>query len=76
MSKKRNSNHLNAQKQGKQLDEYMCFFCLSVCKGNHGHHIILYSENGDGSINNIITLCPNCHRKYHSGRLKIEIGRF
>jgi 5-methylcytosine-specific restriction endonuclease McrA len=73
---KRNSKHIKAQKEGKRLDEYMCFFCLDTFKGNHGHHIILYSEDGIASVNNMITLCPDCHRKYHSGKLNIEIGRF
>ncbi|MBW5833710.1 HNH endonuclease [Yersinia enterocolitica] len=26
---------------------------------NHGHHIILFSENGNTSTDNIITLCPD-----------------
>jgi 5-methylcytosine-specific restriction endonuclease McrA len=73
---KRNSKHIKAQKKGKELDEYMCFFCLNIFKGNHGHHIILYSEDGNASVNNIITLCPKCHREYHSGKLSIEVGRF
>ncbi len=73
---KRSSQHISSQKKGKKLDEYMCFFCLEVFKGNHGHHIIFYSEDGIASVNNMITLCPKCHRLYHSNKLSIEIGRF
>ena len=76
MSKRRNISHINAQKKGKEIDAYMCFFCLKVYRGNHGHHIIFFSEDGSPDTNNIITLCPECHRKYHSGTLTIEIGRF
>jgi len=72
----RSSEHIKAQKDGKQIDAYMCNFCLNQFKGNHGHHIILYSEGGRASIENIITLCPKCHREYHSGKLQLDIVRF
>lgn len=29
------------------------------------HHIKPLSENGEDSINNVVALCPNCHRKMH-----------
>ena len=76
MKKNRNYSHIKEQKSGKKLDAYMCFFCLKCCNSNHGHHIIYYSEAGEANINNIITLCPECHRLYHSKKLKIDIGRF
>ena len=40
----RSREHIKAQKDGKQIDAYMCNFCLNQFKGNHGHHIILYSD--------------------------------
>lgn len=76
MSQKRSKEHIRAQKEGKILDEYVCFFCLKQFNGNHGHHIILYSEGGQASVQNIITLCPECHRGYHSGKIKVDITRF
>ena len=76
MGEKRNSMHIKAQKDGKELDSFMCFFCLETSKSNHGHHIIQYSESGNGDIENIITLCEKCHRDYHSGKIKIDLGRF
>lgn len=76
MVKKRNSEHISIQKKGKELDEFMCFFCLRTCKSNHGHHIFFYSECGEATVGNIITLCPKCHRAYHSGKLNIDLGRF
>ncbi len=76
MATKRNSTHIKAQKEGKEIDQFMCFFCLDVCKSNHGHHIFLYSEEGSASTNNMITLCPKCHRLYHSNKLNVEIDRF
>lgn len=34
------------------------------------HHIIPRSENGENSEDNIILLCPNCHRRAHRGVYK------
>ncbi len=31
------------------------------------HHIIPLSEGGEDSIDNVVALCPNCHRKRHYG---------
>ncbi|WP_429838059.1 HNH endonuclease [Burkholderia gladioli] len=76
MPPKRSSDHLNAQKAGKELDAYMCFFCNKVDSKNHGHHIIFFSEDGEATTDNIVTLCRFCHIEYHAGRLKIDIGRF
>ena len=46
MPGKRSGEHLRAQREGKELDQYVCFFCLKKFQGNHGHHIMLYSEGG------------------------------
>jgi len=29
------------------------------------HHVIWLAEGGDDSIENTVSLCPNCHRKMH-----------
>jgi len=31
------------------------------------HHIVPLSEGGEDSIDNVVALCPNCHRKRHYG---------
>ncbi len=72
----RDKEHLRAQKEGKERDGYMCFVCGKQCKGVHGHHVIEVSEGGPASSRNIITLCPECHRDYHRGKLKIDFGTF
>lgn len=73
---KRPYNHIKAQKEGKDRDSFMCFFCQRIFKRSHGHHIMPYSEDGPGTANNIITLCPECHTGYHPGRIQIDIGTF
>lgn len=76
MAQKRNSAHIRAQREGKELDQFVCFFCLKQFQGNHGHHIMLYSEGGEPSVNNMVTLCPQCHRDYHSGKIRLDLSRF
>lgn len=39
------------------------------------HHIIWLGEGGDDSINNVVALCPNCHRKMHSLNLNEDVQR-
>lgn len=46
MSQRRSPEHIRAQREGKEIDQYVCFFCQRQFKGNHGHHIMLYSEGG------------------------------
>lgn len=37
------------------------------------HHIIFTSNGGDNSDNNLVILCPNCHRKVHNKKIDIEV---
>lgn len=72
----RGSDHKWAQKEGKMRDGYTCMICGKYCKDAQGHHVIKVSEGGPATTQNIITLCPQCHREYHSGELKVDIGMF
>lgn len=68
--------HIKAQKEGKEEGGYRCVVCGKVDKGNHGHHVIYYSEGGPASKKNIIVLCIECHSLYHAGKLNIDIYVF
>ena len=39
------------------------------------HHVIWLSDGGDDSIENVVALCPNCHRKMHSLNLDKEVQK-
>ena len=40
------------------------------------HHILPLSKGGPDSYENMICLCPNCHRKFHTGEYELkERGR-
>jgi hypothetical protein len=36
------------------------------------HHIVSRTYNGSNKQSNLTKLCPNCHRKVHSGEIIIE----
>lgn len=76
MASKRPSEHIKAQKKIKELEANQCLLCGVVAKPAHGHHLIYYSEGGAANTQNMVTLCPKCHRDYHSGKLNIDIYRF
>lgn len=33
------------------------------------HHLVRLADGGEDSIENAIAVCPNCHRKFHFGRV-------
>jgi len=70
MSKKREKNHLFAQKAGKIRDGYRCQICGSTDHAE-GHHIVDYQYGGRGDKDNIVTLCHKCHKEVHRGNLDI-----
>lgn len=75
MSQKRDKHHIRAQKETKIIDDYTCIVCGRQFKNSHGHHLIYYSEGGGATVQNMTTLCPECHRAYHQGKLKVDIIR-
>lgn len=64
--------HRRAQKLGKKRDSLMCFICAEVSSTAEGHHMLLHSEDGPETVENIVTLCKQCHKDYHAGRLKVS----
>lgn len=46
-------------------DSWKCRFC-KVKTNLHAHHIKYRSQGGDDSIDNLITLCENCHKAIHN----------
>ncbi len=48
-------------------DGWRCQFCGSL-NGVEVHHLESRSRLGDDAEENLITLCPACHRKVHRNR--------
>lgn len=72
----RDSEHKKAQREGKNRDGYVCMICGRYCEKAQGHHVIYVSEGGPRTTKNIVTLCNECHKDYHGGKLKLDIGTF
>ncbi|HAT13675.1 MAG TPA: HNH endonuclease [Microcoleaceae bacterium UBA11344] len=75
-SQRRPREHLNAQKEVKHRDGNECEICGKVSDIANGHHVIAYSDGGPAHLKNMMTLCPECHKAYHSGKIQVDIWRF
>ncbi len=70
---KRDSSHNKVQRLGKERDRFTCQVCGSTV-APEGHHIIDYQYGGNANVDNIVTLCHNCHKQVHRG--KIDLVKF
>lgn len=70
---KRGSDHYRAQKAGKERDLYTCQIC-GTQEHVEGHHILDFQFGGAPNPDNIISLCRDCHKQVHRG--KIDILKF
>lgn len=57
-------------------DDYTCQCCGAHGKGVklHVHHIETRKTSGNAP-DNLITLCPNCHRLYHLGKISLPVKK-
>ncbi|MBC8231483.1 HNH endonuclease [bacterium] len=64
-------------------DGYQCTQCEKKKSGSRSnrakpqldaHHIIWKEDGGKDTIENLITLCKECHRKAHKGKLKLSVS--
>ena len=51
-------------------DNYTCKCCKTKKGTLHVHHIVYRSNGGSDALDNLITLCEECHKKLHNGELK------
>ena len=50
-------------------DNYTCQCCKTKKGTLHAHHIVYRSQGGADTLDNLITLCEECHKKLHKGEL-------
>ena len=67
---KRGAEHLLVQKKGRERDGGVCQICGNV-HDPEGHHLIDYQYGGAASVDNIVTLCRDCHKEIHRGGLDL-----
>ncbi len=66
----REMKHTNAQKAGRHRDGGVCQICGSTTHPE-GHHMVDYQFGGVASVENIVTLCRECHKEVHRGNYSI-----
>lgn len=55
-----------------QRDGWRCRHCNDR-NALHPHHVIYKSHQGPDALNNLLTLCCQCHDAHHRGFLDIEV---
>lgn len=60
----------NLQKAVLARDNFTCQYC-GVFTETSPHHIIYRSQSGDDTMENMISLCTDCHRKVHDHKIKL-----
>lgn len=53
-------------------DGYKCQICGSKDTQLEVHHIIYRSNGGSNRMDNLVTLCHDCHSKIHTGKLEFN----
>jgi hypothetical protein len=69
---KSNRLHENLRLATLLRDDFRCQQCGVKNTRLEAHHIKLTSEGGKDTINNLITLCEQCHSKVHSGKIQLK----
>ena len=61
----------NTKAKVRFRDNYTCQYCKTKNKNVtlEVHHIIFRSNGGSDDENNLITLCHNCHKDLHNGKI-------
>lgn len=64
----------------KDIDNYQCQVCKKKGYGKNGtklevHHILERSNGGTNTPSNLITLCSECHKKVHLGKVQLKKKR-
>lgn len=67
-------NFYNVREYVLYRDNHTCQHCKAKNKKLHVHHIIIRKIGGDRP-DNLITLCKDCHDKYHKGLIKLSVKK-
>jgi 5-methylcytosine-specific restriction endonuclease McrA len=55
-------------------DKYQCVSCGKKKVQLQAHHIVPQCQGGKDTIKNLITLCQQCHKKVHQGKITLAIN--
>lgn len=65
--------YANAREHALVRDKYTCQCCGKKNCRVEAHHIVFRSKNGSNDLENYVTLCEDCHKAIHSGKIKLKL---
>jgi len=70
-----NYGFLNTRAYVLDRDSHTCRNCKAKKVEIQVHHIVFRSNNGSDKEDNLISLCEECHKKLHKGKIKLKGGK-
>ena len=68
-----NYGYANAREHALVRDKYTCQCCGKKNCRVEAHHIVFRSKNGSNDLENYITLCEDCHKAVHLGKIDLNL---
>ena len=68
-----NYGYANAREHALARDKYTCQCCGKKNCRVEAHHIVFRSRNGSNDLENYITLCEDCHKAVHLGKIELKL---
>lgn len=68
-----NYGYANAREHALVRDNYTCQCCGKKNCRVEAHHIVYRSKNGSNDLENYVTLCEDCHKAVHSGKIELKL---
>ena len=54
-------------------DRYTCQYCRKREMRLEAHHIVFRSQGGKDTLDNLLTLCDQCHHHLHEGKITLKV---
>ena len=68
-----NYGYANAKEHALARDKYTCQCCGKKNCRVEAHHIVFRSKNGSNDLENYVTLCEDCHKAVHLGKIDLKL---
>ena len=69
-----NYGYANAREHALVRDKYTCQCCGKKNCRVEAHHIVYRSKNGSNDLENYVTLCEDCHKAVHLGKIELKLN--
>lgn len=69
-----NYGYANAREHALVRDKYTCQCCGKKNCRVEAHHIVFRSKDGSNDLDNYVTLCEDCHKAVHLGKIVLKLN--